>query len=78
MDNARIKLGEHRAAKLQSSIPVQQSCGAQGSQCSISLDRLQGPALISTKGRPTKWRLGSELDKSIKNATKRKKERQSS
>ncbi|MED6189405.1 hypothetical protein PIB30_095701 [Stylosanthes scabra] len=38
MDNARIKLGEYRATKLQSSIPVQQSCGAQGSQCSISVD----------------------------------------
>ncbi|MED6113254.1 hypothetical protein PIB30_069121 [Stylosanthes scabra] len=50
MDNARIKLGEHRTAKLQSSIPIQQSCGAQGSQCSISVDRLQAPALVSTKG----------------------------
>ncbi|MED6131727.1 hypothetical protein PIB30_012430 [Stylosanthes scabra] len=48
MDNAVIKLGEHRAAKLQSSIPVQQNCEAQGTQCSISVDRLQGPALVST------------------------------
>ncbi|MED6153078.1 hypothetical protein PIB30_098105 [Stylosanthes scabra] len=72
MNNSRIKLGEHCAAKLQSSILVQRSCGTQGSQCSISVDRLQGLALVSTKGRPTKQRVGSELEKSIKNATKRK------
>ncbi|MED6111866.1 hypothetical protein PIB30_056305 [Stylosanthes scabra] len=63
MDDLQIKLGEHCASKLQSSIHVQQSCRAHESQCSISVNRLQGPSLVSTKGCPTKRRLGLKLGK---------------
>ncbi|MED6136815.1 hypothetical protein PIB30_059286 [Stylosanthes scabra] len=73
MDDSLIKLYEYRASKLQSSVPSRQSSNTSESQCSINVDLLLAPPQLSTKGRPSNKRLGSELDKSIRNATRRRK-----
>ncbi|MED6161385.1 hypothetical protein PIB30_060284 [Stylosanthes scabra] len=72
MDGAQTTLHDHRAPKDQSIVPSRQSNMAPKTQCAISVDRLLGPPHVSTKGRPTKRRLGAELDKAIKNSTRRK------
>ncbi|MED6124928.1 hypothetical protein PIB30_063668 [Stylosanthes scabra] len=67
MDDAQTTLHDHRAYKDQSSVPNRQSNKAPETQCSISVDRLLCLPQVSTKGRPTKRRLGAEFDKAIKN-----------
>ncbi|MED6159818.1 hypothetical protein PIB30_045630 [Stylosanthes scabra] len=66
-------LYDYRASKLQSSVPSRQSSNASESQCAINVDLLLAPPQVSTKGRPSNRRLGAELDKSIRNATRRRK-----
>ncbi|MED6176911.1 hypothetical protein PIB30_092888, partial [Stylosanthes scabra] len=73
MDGAQTTLHDHRASKEQSSVSSRQSNKAPKTQCSINFDRLLSPPQVSTKGRPTKRRLGADLDKTIKNATRRRK-----
>ncbi|MED6160555.1 hypothetical protein PIB30_052494 [Stylosanthes scabra] len=73
MDEAPIKLAKFRADILSSTIPSRQNSMSAHTECSISVDHLQGPPHISTKGLPMKRRLGAELDKSIKSVAKRKK-----
>ncbi|MED6221656.1 hypothetical protein PIB30_056847 [Stylosanthes scabra] len=73
MDDFLIKLYDYLASELQSSIASRQSSNASESQCAINVDLLLAPPQVSTKGRPSNRRLGAELDKSIRNATRRKK-----
>ncbi|MED6208945.1 hypothetical protein PIB30_049840 [Stylosanthes scabra] len=75
IDGAQTTLHDHRASKDQSSVPSQQSKKAPETQCSFNFDRLLGPTQISTKGRPTKRRLGADLDKTVKNDVIEAKER---
>ncbi|MED6170241.1 hypothetical protein PIB30_028974 [Stylosanthes scabra] len=58
---------------LQSSVPSRQSSNALENQCAINVDLVLAPPQVSTKGRPSNKRLGAELDKSIRNATRRRK-----
>ncbi|MED6125905.1 hypothetical protein PIB30_073071 [Stylosanthes scabra] len=73
MDDSLIKLYDYRASKLQSSVPSRQNSNASESQCAINVDLLLAPLQVSTKGRPSNRRLDAELDKSIRNATRRRK-----
>ncbi|MED6188445.1 hypothetical protein PIB30_086045 [Stylosanthes scabra] len=70
LDDSLIKLYDYRASKLQSSVPSRQSSNASESQCAINVDLVLAPPQVSTKGRPSNRRLGAELDKSIRNATR--------
>ncbi|MED6125200.1 hypothetical protein PIB30_066456 [Stylosanthes scabra] len=71
IEDALIKLYGHRASKLQSSVPNRQSSNPPESQRAINVDRLLSPPQVSTKGRPSNRRLGADLDKPIKNTTRR-------
>ncbi|MED6222319.1 hypothetical protein PIB30_063213 [Stylosanthes scabra] len=73
LDDALIKLYDYRASKLQSSVPSRQSSNASKNQCAINVDLVLAPPQVSTTGRPSNKRLGAELDKSIRNATRRRK-----
>ncbi|MED6132775.1 hypothetical protein PIB30_021902 [Stylosanthes scabra] len=73
LDDSLIKLYDYRASKLQSSVPSRQSSNASENQRAINVDLVLAPPQVSKKGRPSNKRLGAELDKSIRNATRRRK-----
>ncbi|MED6180081.1 hypothetical protein PIB30_006893 [Stylosanthes scabra] len=73
LDDSLIKLYDYHASKLQSSVPSRQSSNASENQCAINVDLVLAPPQVSTKGRPSNKRLGAELDRSIMNATRRRK-----
>ncbi|RYQ89141.1 hypothetical protein Ahy_B09g095948 isoform D [Arachis hypogaea] len=66
------KLAAHRAKKRSESVAeTQTNIGSQSSN-DVSVDDIQGPSKVTTKGRPKSKRLGSALEKSIKNSRRRK------
>ncbi|RYQ89142.1 hypothetical protein Ahy_B09g095948 isoform E [Arachis hypogaea] len=72
LEETRAKLAAHRAKKRSESVAeTQTNIGSQSSN-DVSVDDIQGPSKVTTKGRPKSKRLGSALEKSIKNSRRRK------
>ncbi|XP_052114292.1 protein FAR1-RELATED SEQUENCE 5-like [Arachis duranensis] len=72
LEETRAKLATHRAKKRSESMAeTQTNIGSQSSN-DVGVDDIQGPSKVTTKGRPKSKRLGSALEKSIKNSRRRK------
>ncbi|QHO24291.1 Protein FAR1-RELATED SEQUENCE [Arachis hypogaea] len=72
LEETRTKLAAHRAKKRCESVSeTQTNIGSQSSN-DVSVDDIQGPSKVTTKGRPKSKRLGAALEKSIKNSRRRK------
>ncbi|KAL4314211.1 hypothetical protein AHAS_Ahas15G0062400 [Arachis hypogaea] len=72
LEETRAKLAAHRAKKRSESVAeTQTNIGSQSSN-DVGVDDIQGPSKVTTKGRPKSKRLGSALEKSIKNSRRRK------
>ncbi|XP_057730054.1 protein FAR1-RELATED SEQUENCE 5-like [Arachis stenosperma] len=72
LEETRAKLAAHRAKKRSESVAeTQTNIGSQSSN-DVSVDDIQGPSKVTTKGRPKSKRLSSALEKSIKNSRRRK------
>ncbi|XP_020970359.1 protein FAR1-RELATED SEQUENCE 5-like [Arachis ipaensis] len=71
LDETRTKLAAHRAKKRSETVSdAHASFGSQSSN-DISVDDIQGPSKVATKGRPKSKRLGAALEKSFKNSARR-------
>ncbi|XP_020988662.2 protein FAR1-RELATED SEQUENCE 6-like [Arachis duranensis] len=72
LEETRAKLATHRAKKRSERMAeTQTNIGSQSSN-DVGVDDIQGPSKVTTKGRPKSKRLGSALEKSIKNSRRRK------
>ncbi|XP_057723626.1 protein FAR1-RELATED SEQUENCE 2-like [Arachis stenosperma] len=72
LEETRAKLAAHRAKKRSESMAeTQTNIGSQSSN-DVDVDDIQAPSKVTTKGRPKSKRLGSALEKSIKNSRRRK------
>ncbi|XP_052107431.1 protein FAR1-RELATED SEQUENCE 1-like [Arachis duranensis] len=72
LEETRAKLATHRAKKRSESVAeTQTNIGSQSSN-DVGVADIQGPSKVTTKGRPKSKRLGSALEKSIKNSRRRK------
>ncbi|RYR76839.1 hypothetical protein Ahy_A01g001369 [Arachis hypogaea] len=72
LEETRAKLATHRAKKRSERVAeTQTNIGSQSSN-DVGVDDIQGPSKVTTKGRPKSKRLGSALEKSIKNSRRRK------
>ncbi|QHN92486.1 Protein FAR-RED ELONGATED HYPOCOTYL [Arachis hypogaea] len=78
LEETRAKLAAHCTKKRSES--VSETHTNIGSQCSnvVGVDDIQGPSKVTTKGRPKSKRLGTVLEKSFKNSTRRKHKNSSS
>ncbi|RYR02620.1 hypothetical protein Ahy_B06g081421 [Arachis hypogaea] len=72
LEETRAKMSEHRAKKRSESVAeTHTSIGSQNSNV-VGVVDIQGPSLVSTKGRPKSKRLGATLEKSFKKSGWRK------
>ncbi|RYR30970.1 hypothetical protein Ahy_B01g055763 [Arachis hypogaea] len=73
MDSARHKLKEHKESEHQAAhVPSAINSHARD-ECSVSMDELQGPRRVLTRGHLTSTRLGVDLEKSIKKRVRKHK-----
>ncbi|XP_057730907.1 protein FAR1-RELATED SEQUENCE 5-like [Arachis stenosperma] len=72
LEETRAKLATHRAKKRSESMAETQTNIGSQSPNDVGVDDIQGPSKVTTKGRPKSKRLGSALEKSIKNSRRRK------
>ncbi|RYR21793.1 hypothetical protein Ahy_B03g067108 isoform A [Arachis hypogaea] len=73
MDSARHKLKEHKESEHQAAHVPSAINSHMRDECPVSMDELQGPRLVPTRGHPTSTRLGTDLDKSIKKRARKHK-----
>ncbi|RYQ94713.1 hypothetical protein Ahy_B08g089649 [Arachis hypogaea] len=66
MDSARHKLKEHKESEHQAAHVPSAINSHTRDECPVSMDELQGPRRVPTRGRPTSTRFEADLEKSIK------------
>ncbi|RYR67733.1 hypothetical protein Ahy_A03g014124 isoform A [Arachis hypogaea] len=65
IDSARNKFKEHKKSEHQAAHVPSAINSHMRDECPISIDELQGPRRVPTRGHPTSTRLGADLEKSI-------------
>ncbi|XLT36696.1 hypothetical protein HN873_067988 [Arachis hypogaea] len=73
MDSARHKLKEHKESEHQVAHVPSAINSHTRDECPVSMDELQGPRCLPTRGRPMSTRLGTDLEKSIKKRARKHK-----
>ncbi|XP_016191999.1 protein FAR1-RELATED SEQUENCE 5-like [Arachis ipaensis] len=77
LEETMAKLDAHHAKKRSESMSkTQTNIGSQSSN-DVSVDDIQGPLKVTTKGRPKSKRLGAALEKCFKNSRRRKQKKSS-
>ncbi|RYR68006.1 hypothetical protein Ahy_A03g014482 [Arachis hypogaea] len=77
LEETMAKLAAHHAKKRSESMSkTQTNIGSQSSN-DVSVDDIQGPLKVTTKGRPKSKRLGAALEKCFKNSRRRKQKKSS-
>ncbi|RYR53284.1 hypothetical protein Ahy_A06g028298 [Arachis hypogaea] len=69
MDSALHKLKEHKESEHQAAHVPSAINSHTRDECPVSMDELQRPRRVPTRGRPTSTRLGANLEKYIKKRT---------
>ncbi|KAL4328490.1 hypothetical protein AHAS_Ahas13G0205300 [Arachis hypogaea] len=72
LEETRAKLDAHRAKKRSESVFEPDTSNGSQSSNIVGVDDIQAPSKVTTKGRPKGKRLGTALEKSFKNSTRRK------
>ncbi|KAL4299675.1 hypothetical protein AHAS_Ahas17G0124600 [Arachis hypogaea] len=73
MDSARHKLKEHKEFEYQAAHVPSAINSHRRDECPVSMDELQGPRRVLTRGRPTSTRLGADLENFIKKRARKHK-----
>ncbi|RYR03382.1 hypothetical protein Ahy_B06g082299 [Arachis hypogaea] len=72
LDDARAKLVDYRARMLNKTVAIAHNSITTDTSIVLSIEDIQAPSKVTTKGRPKGKRLGYELDKLIRKSMQRK------